>query len=230
MSDNSAEGIQNDQIKTESVEKKEKKTVIPQGIGAAGKVWRKKHEQKFSLFATNGALQIKTSWQEKEERRKRLQRTKELEKSITERRIEEKRQRRQQIEERRARREQNEIKSMKVQTIRDTNKLKKMSKKQLKQIKKTRVDKNGNVEYVSAYAKILSLISCRRKLIHVADPQEQRQEVLIKRVTNSIDRLSQELADLVVQMDGVLQYQSNMEYLANIWKGCEERMRANTRI
>ncbi len=72
-------------------------------------------------------------------------------------------QRRQQIEERRARREQNEIKSMKVQTvelwsrgdfqIRDTNKLKKMSKKQLKQIKKTRVDKNGNVEYVSAYAK-----------------------------------------------------------------------------
>jgi singapore isolate B (sub-type 7) whole genome shotgun sequence assembly, scaffold_3 len=43
------------------------------------------------LFATNGALQIKTSWQEKEERRKRLQRTKELEKSITERRIEEKR-------------------------------------------------------------------------------------------------------------------------------------------
>ncbi len=46
---------------------------------------------RFSLFATNGALQIKTSWQEKEERRKRLQRTKELEKSITERRIEEKR-------------------------------------------------------------------------------------------------------------------------------------------
>ena len=46
---------------------------------------------RFSLFATNGALQIKTSWQEKEERRKRLQRTKELEKSMTERRIEEKR-------------------------------------------------------------------------------------------------------------------------------------------
>ena len=46
MSDNSAEGIQNDQIKTENVEKKDKKTVIPQGVGAAGKVWRKKHEQK----------------------------------------------------------------------------------------------------------------------------------------------------------------------------------------
>ena len=46
---------------------------------------------RFSLFATNGALQIKTSWQEKEERRKRLQRTKELEKSLIEARIEEKR-------------------------------------------------------------------------------------------------------------------------------------------
>ena len=33
------------------------------------------------------------------------------------------------------------------------NKLKRMSKKQLKQIKKTRVDKNGNVIYVDAYAK-----------------------------------------------------------------------------
>lgn len=43
------------------------------------------------MFATNGALQIKTSWQEKEERRKRLQRTKELEKSLIEARIEEKR-------------------------------------------------------------------------------------------------------------------------------------------
>lgn len=37
--------------------------------------------------------------------------------------------------------------------ISDANKLKKMSKKQLKQIKKTRVDKNGNVIYVDAYAK-----------------------------------------------------------------------------
>ena len=42
-----------------------------------------------------------------------------------------------------------------------------------------------------------------RRLVHVTDPQEQRQEVLIKRVTNSVDRLSQELADLVVQMDVV---------------------------
>ncbi|KAK8799913.1 hypothetical protein WA588_002734 [Blastocystis sp. NMH] len=136
-----------------SAPEKKKKIVIPQGVGISGRVWRKKHEQKFSQFATNGDLQIKTTWEEKQERRKQQQRAKELEKSLIQARIEQKRQKRQQIEERRVRREQNEIKSMKVQTIRDTNKLKKMSKKQLKQIKKTRVDKNGNVEYVSAYAK-----------------------------------------------------------------------------
>lgn len=46
MSDNSTEGIQKPQVDTENMEKKEKKTVIPQGVGVAGKVWRKKHEQK----------------------------------------------------------------------------------------------------------------------------------------------------------------------------------------
>ena len=33
------------------------------------------------------------------------------------------------------------------------------------------------------------------------DPQEQRQVVLIKRVTNSVDRLSQALSDLTAQME-----------------------------
>ena len=62
---------------------------------------------RFSQFATNGALQVKTSWEAKQEKRRKLQRTKELEKNLTEARI----------EERRARREQNELKSMKVQTV-----------------------------------------------------------------------------------------------------------------
>lgn len=62
------------------------------------------------------------------------------------------------------RRQQNEIKNAQIQVvglfnhidyvkIKNVGKLKKMSKKQLKQIKKTRIDKNGNVEYVDAYAK-----------------------------------------------------------------------------
>ena len=82
--------------------RKKEKTVIPQGIGPAGKVWRTNHAQRleayfhrlthrFSQFATNGALQVKTSWEAKMEKRRKLQRTKELEKNLTEARIEEKR-------------------------------------------------------------------------------------------------------------------------------------------
>lgn len=67
-------------------------------------------------------------------------------------------------EENKMRRQQNEIKNAQIQVvgsfvstyyaqIKNVGKLKKMSKKQLKQIKKTRIDKNGNVEYVDAYAK-----------------------------------------------------------------------------
>ena len=48
-------------------------------------------DRRFSQFATNGDLQIKTTWEEKQERRKKQQRTKELEKSLIEARIEQKR-------------------------------------------------------------------------------------------------------------------------------------------
>lgn len=48
-------------------------------------------DSRFSQFATNGDLQIKTTWEEKEERRKKQQRAKELEKSLTQARIEQKR-------------------------------------------------------------------------------------------------------------------------------------------
>ena len=46
---------------------------------------------RFSQFATNGDLQIKTTWEEKQERRKQQQRAKELEKSLIQARIEQKR-------------------------------------------------------------------------------------------------------------------------------------------
>lgn len=48
-------------------------------------------DRRFSQFATNGDLQIKTTWEEKQERRKKQQRAKELEKSLIQARIEKKR-------------------------------------------------------------------------------------------------------------------------------------------
>ncbi|KAM7459234.1 hypothetical protein BLSTO_00020 [Blastocystis sp. subtype 1] len=130
-----------------------KSSAIPQGLAKSGRVWKENQKQKSSLYASDGANPLRTSWELKQEKRMKEKRMKELERSITEARIETKRAKRKAIEERNERRAQNEMKSAKVQVISDANKLKRMSKKQLKQIKKTRVDKNGNVIYVDAYAK-----------------------------------------------------------------------------
>ena len=69
------------------------------------------------------------------------------------------------------------------------------------------------------------------------DPQEQRQEVLIKRVANSVERLSQAISDLSTQMEvglrskchfqGVLQYYPQIDYLEQVWSGCKGKMVSN---
>lgn len=55
--------------------------------------------------------------------------------------------------EKQRRRAENELKGASYQVISDPTKLKKMSKKQLRQVKKTRVNKDGVTELVPAYAK-----------------------------------------------------------------------------
>ena len=54
-------------------------------------------------------------------------------------------------EEKRKRRAENELKASQVQVI-DGQRMKKMSKKQLRSIKRTRLNKDGVVEYVPAYS------------------------------------------------------------------------------
>ncbi len=56
-------------------------------------------------------------------------------------------------EEKKKRRAENLLKSTTYQVISDPNKLKRMSKKQLRMVKKTRVNAQGVVEFVGAYEK-----------------------------------------------------------------------------
>ncbi len=60
---------------------------------------------------------------------------------------------RKRLEERKRRREENQYKSSKFQVVSDPEKLKSMSKKQLRMIKKTRVTDRGTIEFVSPYSK-----------------------------------------------------------------------------
>ena len=98
----------------------------------------------------------KMSWEEKtaEQLRKKeiKEREEEMKREKKEKILEKKRLR----EEQEKRRAENELKNMKVQTLTRNvdGKLKAMSKKQLRQIKKSRMNtKTGVVEYVDAYAK-----------------------------------------------------------------------------
>lgn len=63
-----------------------------------------------------------------------------------------KRERGERIAENRKRRAENEFKSAVVQELSDPTKLKKMSKKQLRQIKRVRINDEGVRELVPAYA------------------------------------------------------------------------------
>lgn len=56
-------------------------------------------------------------------------------------------------EEKAKRKAENELKSASYQVLANPEKLKQMSKKQLRQIKRTRVNKDGVVELVGAYEK-----------------------------------------------------------------------------
>jgi Cgr1 family len=56
-------------------------------------------------------------------------------------------------EEKRRRKAENTLKSTKYQVISDPKTLKRMTKKQLRSVQKTRVNKDGNVELVGVYSK-----------------------------------------------------------------------------
>lgn len=133
---------------------------IPKGRNVSGRSWKAQRPQKraSSLIKTRFNNQSK-EWQERQTLKRARQETRELQKEMENERREEalrKKERRLENEKRRA---ENQYKSMQksVQTL-NTAKigttLKAMSKKQLRMVKKTRLNpKTGVVEYVSAYAK-----------------------------------------------------------------------------
>ncbi|KAK8800717.1 hypothetical protein WA158_000042 [Blastocystis sp. Blastoise] len=150
----------NDQNNTstanEAVEQKEnnkKNIVIPKGAPKGGRTWKDPAIQKFTSMKYEGNPQLKTTWDMKKQQRDAKRRMKDLENQIIEDRKEQKREHKKKIEEHAKRRAQNELRSAKIQVLSDPTKIKAMSKKQLRQIKKSRMNANGEIEYVSPYAK-----------------------------------------------------------------------------
>jgi rRNA-processing protein CGR1 len=127
------------------------KPLIPAGMPKSGRFWKTKQTQRFSSMKREGVLKFMSKPLEAKQAQKRRDAVaKALEAQM---RDESKRvamEKRARILENQQRRMANEFKNASYQTI-NTEKLKGMSKKQLRQVKKTSMNKNGQVELVGLY-------------------------------------------------------------------------------
>lgn len=142
-----------------SLEKEKVATAPPKGRNVSGRSWKTKPQKRASSLIKTAANNQRRSWEAKQAEKRARKEAADLQKELQEERKAEillKKERRLENEKRRA---ENEFKMIQksVQTLNHSKvgiTLKAMSKKQLRQIKKTRMNqKTGVVEYVPAYAK-----------------------------------------------------------------------------
>ena len=123
-----------------------------QGRNVSGRLWKPPRKAKGGVNKADATQTAASSWAAKEERRRAKQLLKEREAELIEAKKERKAREKEKKAERKARRQRNEMKNTITQEIRSPTALKTMSKKQLRQVKRTRVSKEGEVELVDAYA------------------------------------------------------------------------------
>lgn len=107
---------------------------IPLGKPKSGRVWKDRNKQRFSALVRDKSLC--TSWEKKMEAKQEKQRVKKYALQLKQDKAKEKEDKRLRTEETLRRRAENERKSEIVQVIRNTSKIKRMKKKQLRKIEK----------------------------------------------------------------------------------------------
>lgn len=145
-------------------------STIPEGRPKSGRVWKVKQKTRFSLQQRSGFLDnLNKSWEEKELIRKKKQQVLQLERDMKEEKRLKKIAERERREAQQKRRMENEYKNSVYQTVSigiqfliviltynyciqiKPEKLKGMSKKQLRTIRKTAMNKNGQIELVNPW-------------------------------------------------------------------------------
>jgi hypothetical protein len=150
------------QVQTQDVcelGKVEKHLTTKAGQNVSGRKWKVRTQKRASSLVTTSVNNNTKTWEARQQVRLQRQEALALQEELKQQRILALREKRERREENETRRSEKEFASASrnVQTL-NINKLgstlKSLSKKQLRQIKKTRVNsKTGAVEYVSAYAK-----------------------------------------------------------------------------
>ncbi|KAI1887597.1 hypothetical protein AGOR_G00191940 [Albula goreensis] len=108
--------------------------MVPLGKPKSGRVWKDRNKQRFSALLRDKPL--RTSWEKKMETKREKELVKKYALQLKEEKAREKEEKRKRREENLKRREENERKAEIVQVIRNTAKIKRMKKKQLRKIEK----------------------------------------------------------------------------------------------
>ncbi|KAK6324958.1 hypothetical protein J4Q44_G00043000 [Coregonus suidteri] len=115
-------------------ESNEKLALIPLGKPKSGRVWKDRNKQRFSALVRDKPLC--SSWEKKMEAKREKELVKKYSVQLKEDKAREKEEKRKRHEENLKRRAENERKAEVVQVIRNTTKIKRMKKKQLRKIEK----------------------------------------------------------------------------------------------
>eukprot|EP01039_Chlorochromonas_danica_P011427 gene11427-12776_t len=124
-----------------------------EGLPKSGRFWKKKQICRASTQNRQGVLShLSKTLDEKMAKKQREKAARDLEKEMKEEKKRKKEEERQRREEQEKRRLANEFKTTTFQVIK-ADKIKGMSKKQLRMVKKTSMNKNGQLELVNPWAK-----------------------------------------------------------------------------
>ena len=121
------------------------------GVPKSGRAWKRVQHKKFSTVRTDGTKELTSSWAKKEAKRTKARRVKELERELRQQRVDRAQQKRDAAAEREKRRAENELKNTTYHVIKEGATIKRMNKKQLRQLKKTEFGADGVVRLVPAF-------------------------------------------------------------------------------
>ncbi len=119
------------------------------GRNVSGRPWKQPPKSRSSSLKMT---QPRKSWDAKKKDREARQRAREKEAELVEARKERIAEQKRKTEEKRSRKRRNEFRNAQYQVITNDKTVKSLSKKKLRQIKRTRVAADGEVELVDAYA------------------------------------------------------------------------------